>query len=198
MTDLNVFKLLNKLILLAVILFSTTFSQNKTSEQGNKMNTNISDVNVVDMQGKTIPLSNYNGDVLLIVNVASECGNTPQYKGLEEIYEKYKVKGFEILAFPCNQFGGQEPGTNEEIKEFCSTNYNVKFKLFDKIDVNGKDQIPLYAKLTDNSVTGKKDIPWNFEKFLISRNGDIVSRFDNKVKPASSEVINAVEKELAK
>lgn len=162
------------------------------------MNNNISDISVVDMEGKTIPLSDYKGNVLLIVNVASECGNTPQYKGLEEIYEKYKDKGFEILAFPCNQFGGQEPGTNEEIQNFCTTNYNVKFKLFDKIDVNGKNQIPLYAKLTNNSVTGKKDIPWNFEKFLISRNGDIVKRFDNKVRPTNSEVINSIEDELKK
>ena len=162
------------------------------------MNNNISDVSVVDMEGKSIPLSDYKGDVLLIVNVASECGNTPQYKGLEEIYEKYKDKGFEILAFPCNQFGGQEPGTNEEIKNFCTTNYDVKFKLFDKIDVKGENQIPLYAKLTDNSVTGKKEIPWNFEKFLISRNGDIVKRFDNKVKPGNTEVISAIENELAK
>ncbi len=192
------FKVLNKLALLLAILLSTTFCQTeKTDNKGNAMNNNISDVTAVDMTGKTIPLSDYKGDVLLIVNVASECGNTPQYKGLEEIYEKYKDKGFEILAFPCNQFGGQEPGSNEEIKQFCTTNYNVKFKLFDKIDVNGKDRTPLYAKLTDNGVTGKKDIPWNFEKFLVSRNGDIVARFDNKIKPTNSEVISTIEKELA-
>ena len=188
-----------KITLLIAITLTTTYCQSeKSSEEGNSMNNNISDISVVDMEGKTISLSDYKGDVLLIVNVASECGNTPQYKGLEEIYEKYKDKGFEILAFPCNQFGGQEPGTNEEIQNFCTTNYNVKFKLFDKIDVNGKNQIPLYAKLTNNSVTGKKDIPWNFEKFLISRNGDIVKRFDNKVRPTNSEVINSIEDELKK
>jgi glutathione peroxidase len=195
----NLFKLRNRIILLSVILFSTTFCQNnQTDDKGDTMNNNISDISVVDMNGKTISLSDYKGDVLLIVNVASECGNTPQYKGLEEIFEKYKDKGFEILAFPCNQFGGQEPGTNEEIKQFCTTNYNVKFKLFDKVDVNGKNQIPLYAKLTNNSVTGKKDIPWNFEKFLISRNGDIVQRFNDKVKPTTDEVISSIERELAK
>ncbi len=199
---MNRFKTQNivfKLIIFFAIAITTTYCQSeKSNEEGNSMNNNISDISVVDMEGKTIPLSDYKGDVLLIVNVASECGNTPQYKGLEEIYEKYKDKGFEILAFPCNQFGGQEPGTNEEIQNFCTTNYNVKFKLFDKIDVNGKNQIPLYAKLTNNSVTGKKDIPWNFEKFLISRNGDIVKRFDNKVKPTNGEVINAIEAELKK
>ncbi len=188
-----------KITLFFAVVITTAYCQSeKSSEEGNSMNNNISDISVVDMEGETISLSDYKGDVLLIVNVASECGNTPQYKGLEEIYEKYKDKGFEILAFPCNQFGGQEPGTNEEIQNFCSTNYNVKFKLFDKIDVNGKNQIPLYAKLTNNSFTGKKDIPWNFEKFLISRNGDIVKRFDNKIKPTNSDVINSIEAELKK
>jgi glutathione peroxidase len=199
MKELNLFKVVNKLFLFSVILFSTTFCQtDQTETKGDAMNNSINDISVVDMSGKTIPLSDYKGDVLLIVNVASECGNTPQYEGLEKIYEKYKDKGFEILAFPCNQFGGQEPGTNEEIKQFCTTNYDVKFKLFDKIEVNGKNQIPLYAKLTNNSVTGKKDIPWNFEKFLISRNGDIVQRFNDKVKPTTNEVISAIEGELAK
>lgn len=199
MTGFNIKSLVFKITLFFLIALTTTYCQTeKSNEGGNAMNNNISDVSVVDMEGKTIPLSDYKGDVLLIVNVASECGNTPQYKGLEEIYEKYKDKGFEILAFPCNQFGGQEPGTNEEIKNFCTTNYDVKFKLFDKIDVKGENQIPLYAKLTDNSVTGKKEIPWNFEKFLISRNGDIVKRFDNKVKPGNTEVISAIENELAK
>ena len=122
------------------------------------MNKNISSITVKDIDGKDVKLSDYKGKVLLIFNVASKCGYTKQYAGLEEIYKKYKDKGFEILAFPCNQFGEQEPGTNEEIKNFCSSKFDVTFKLFDKIDVNGKNQSPLYSILTDNEVTGKADI----------------------------------------
>jgi glutathione peroxidase len=132
----------------------------------------------------------------LIVNVASECGNTPQYAGLEEIYKEFQPKGFEILAFPCNDFGGQEPGTNEEIKTFCTTNYGVTFPLFDKVKILGPDKSPLYAVLTDNSVTYKGDVKWNFEKFLIDRNGNIVARFGNKVQPTSDEVISAIKAQL--
>jgi len=199
MTDTKFLRVHFYLVLFFSLYLSTSFCQSEVKNNGgNTMNDNISNVTVVDMDKKNIHLSDYKGDVLLIVNVASECGNTPQYKGLEEIYEKYKDKGFEILAFPCNQFGEQEPGTNEEIKEFCTTKYNVKFKLFDKINVNGENRIPLYAKLTDNGVTGKKDIPWNFEKFLVSRDGKIVQRFNYKTEPTSGEVITAIEKELLK
>jgi glutathione peroxidase len=134
----------------------------------------------------------------LIVNVASKCGYTPQYEGLEAIYNKYKEKGFEILAFPCNDFGGQEPGTNEEIKTFCSSKYNVTFKLFDKIKVLGDERSPLYARLINNNVTEKGDVKWNFEKFLVDKNGNIVSRFRSKVKPESEEVTKAIEAKLAK
>jgi glutathione peroxidase len=161
-----------------------------------KMNNNISDIAVKDMEDNEINLSAYKGKVLLIVNVASECGYTPQYEGLQKIYEEYKDKGFEILAFPCNQFGGQEPGTNKEIKEFCSINYGVTFKLFDKIDVNGTNRSPLYERLTNNTMTESGDVKWNFEKFLIAKNGDIVKRFRSKVKPESEELIQAIEKEI--
>ena len=129
------------------------------------------------MDGKEVAFSSYKGKVLLIVNVASECGNTPQYKGLQELFERYKKKGLFVLGFPCNDFGGQEPGSNKEIKNFCSVNYNVTFQLFDKVKILGKDKNKLYAVLTDNDVTGSKDVKWNFEKFLISKNGDIVARF---------------------
>jgi len=158
---------------------------------------NINDITVTDMNGDTVNLADYNGQVLLIVNVASECGNTPQYGGLEEIYEQYNSEGFEILAFPCNDFGGQEPGTNEEIKEFCSTNYGVTFKLFDKIKVLGDDKSELYDRLTNNSVTGQSDINWNFEKFIISKNGDIVARFSPKTQPTDKQITSLIEKELA-
>lgn len=183
------------ILIWSIILFHTPLHTTNI-EKGNKMKKNISQITVKDIDGKPVNLSEYKGKVLLIVNVASYCGYTKQYSGLEEIYKKYNNKGFEILAFPCNQFGEQEPGTNEEIKNFCSTKFDVTFKLFDKIDVNGKDKSPLYQILTDNDVTGKSDIKWNFEKFLIDKNGDIVSRFATKVEPTGKEITAAIEKEL--
>lgn len=162
------------------------------------MSDNINDIVVKDIDGKDVKLSDYKGKVLLIVNVASKCGFTPQYKGLEAVYKKYKDKGFEILAFPCNDFGQQEPGTNQEIKEFCSSKYSVTFKLFDKIKVLGDEKSPLYARLTNNTVTEGGDVKWNFEKFLIDRNGNIVARFRSKVTPENDELTKAIEKELAK
>ncbi len=166
------------------------------TKPGEKMKDNISDITVKDMDGKEVHLSDYIGKVLLIVNVASKCGYTPQYKDLEAIYKEYKDKGFEILGFPCNDFGKQEPGTNEEIKTFCSTTYNVTFKLFNKIKVLGDDKEPLYALLTDNDVTPKLDIRWNFEKFLISKDGKILERFASNVKPTDKEVVSAIEEAL--
>ncbi|MGB5289703.1 MAG: glutathione peroxidase [Ignavibacteriaceae bacterium] len=157
---------------------------------------NINDITVLDMNNNKINLSDYNGKVLLIVNVASECGYTRQYAGLQEIYEKYITQGFEILAFPCNDFGGQEPGTNEQIQNFCSSKFGVTFKLFDKTKVLGEAKSPLYERLINNSVTEKGDIKWNFEKFLISKDGKIVERFRTKVEPTSNEVITAIEREL--
>ncbi len=157
---------------------------------------NIHDITVKDINGNDVSLAAYKGKVLLIVNVASFCGYTKQYKGLQELYSSYKDKGFEILAFPCNDFGSQEPGTNEEIKEFCSTKYNVTFPLFDKITVKGENISPLYAKLIDNPATGKSDIRWNFEKFLISKEGNIVARFRSAVEPLSDELLSALKKEL--
>lgn len=182
---------------IAFLLFlSKTYAENKN--KGNSMEKNIKQVTVKDIDGKSVKLSDYKGKVLLIVNVASYCGYTKQYSGLEQIYKQYKDKGFEILAFPCNQFGEQEPGTNEEIKNFCSSKFDVSFKLFDKIDVNGSNKSPLYSILTDNEITGKSDIKWNFEKFLIDKNGNIVARYASKVEPTGKELISAIEKELAK
>jgi glutathione peroxidase len=160
------------------------------------MTKNISSIIVKDMDGKDVHLSDYKGKVLLIVNVASYCGNTKQYSGLEKIYREYKSKGFEILAFPCNQFGEQEPGTNEEIKNFCSSKFDVTFKLFDKIDVNGNSKSPLYSVLTDNEVTGRAEVKWNFEKFVIDKNGNVIARFLSKVEPKSEKLISEIEKEL--
>lgn len=182
-------------LIITIFLFHHQIHANKHSS-GNKMIKNISTIIVKDIDGKEVKLSDYKGKVLLIVNVASYCGYTKQYAGLEELYKKYKGQGFEILAFPCNQFGEQEPGTNEEIKNFCSSKFDVTFKLFDKIDVNGKNQSPLYSILTDNEVTGKADIKWNFEKFLIDKNGNVISRYLSKVAPKSEELISAIEKEI--
>ena len=179
-------------------IYSQTKSGKKMKATGVSDKANISDIVVTDMDGKKIPLSDYKGKTLLIVNVASYCGFTHQYKGLEAIYKKYHDKGFEILAFPCNQFGEQEPGTNEEIKQFCSTKFDVTFKLFDKIDVNGKNRTALYKLLTNNSVTGSGDIGWNFEKFLISKNGDIVARYPSKIEPTSDKIVSAIEEQLKK
>jgi glutathione peroxidase len=176
---------------IVLISCSKSTSQNSNNQQtqikpeGNKnLNKNIYDISVKTMDGETKNLSDYKGKVLLIVNVASKCGYTPQYEGLENIYKKYNDKGFEILAFPCNDFGEQEPGTNDEIRTFCESKYNVTFPLFDKIQVLGDNKSPLYDRLINNSQpTG--DIGWNFEKFLINKNGDIVGRFKSKIKPES-------------
>jgi len=149
------------------------------------------------IDGEPTSLSNYKGKVILLVNVASRCGFTPQYSALESIYEKYKDQGFVILGFPANNFGGQEPGTNAEIKNFCSTKYNVSFPMFAKVSVKGADCTPLYQYLTQEanpSLSG--DIKWNFTKFLVDRNGKVVGRFESPVKPDSPEVVAAIEKLL--
>ena len=189
----NVFLFLN---FTCILLFNQNTST--YAEGDNDLKDNVNDIIVNDMNGNAVNLSDYNGKVLLIVNVASKCGYTPQYKQLEEIYEKYNKRGFEILAFPCNDFGGQEPGTNKEIKEFCSVNYGVTFKLFDKIKILGNNKSPLYERLTNNSITEKSDIKWNFEKFIISKDGKIIARFESKVKPSDKTVTDIIEHELLK
>lgn len=189
------------LAIVSLIIFSSSESiavNNIINKKGDELKQNISDIVVKDMNNKDVKLSDYEGKVLLIVNVASKCGYTKQYKGLQEIYDKYNSQGFEILAFPCNQFGGQEPGTNEQIAEFCSANFGVTFKLFDKIDVNGSNRSPLYERLTNSTSIEKGDVKWNFEKFLIDKEGNIVRRFLTKVEPTSKEVIAAIESELKK
>jgi glutathione peroxidase len=145
------------------------------------------------IDGKATPLSEFRGKVTMIVNVASRCGYTPQYSALEAVYEKYKDRGFTIAGFPANNFGEQEPGTNEEIKQFCSAKYNVKFPMFAKISVLGDDIAPLYRYLTG---TGGGDIKWNFTKFLVGRDGKVLRRFDSAVTPDSPEVVAAIETTL--
>ncbi len=150
------------------------------------------------IDGVPLPLSNFEGKVMLIVNVASKCGFTPQYEGLEALYEKYKDRGLVIVGFPANNFMAQEPGTNEEIKTFCSTKYNVKFPLYSKISVKGEDKAPLYRFLTDTNANPKTggEIKWNFTKFLVDRKGKVIARFESAVKPESSELTTAIENAL--
>ena len=203
----------------ALLLATGCNNQNKTAQVAEtelvvaEQTSGIYDITVKDIDGSDVSLANYKGKVLLIVNVASKCGLTPQYEGLEALYQKYKDQGLEILAFPCNQFLGQEPGTNEEIQNFCSLNYKVTFPLFDKIDVNGEKESPLYTYLKeqapfDGYPEGAEDfaaqldqihqktgtgfeqgdaIRWNFGKFLVSKDGNTILRFEPMVTPDMME-----------
>jgi len=157
---------------------------------------NVYKYSVKNINNEKVNLKSYEGKVLLIVNVASECGYTKQYAGLEKIYKKYNSQGFEILAFPCNDFGKQEPGTNEEIQNFCSTEFGTTFQLFDKISVKNDEKAELYKMLTDNPATGKSKISWNFEKFLIDKKGNVVNHFKSKTKPESEELTSVIEELL--
>lgn len=161
--------------------------------------TNCLDVKMKNIDGQEIDLKSYGGKVILIVNVASKCGLTPQYETLEALYEKYKDRGLVILGFPCNQFLGQEPGSAEDIKKFCATKYHVTFELFDKVDVNGEKACDLYKQLTamDLQPAGPGAISWNFEKFLVNREGVPVRRFSPRTKPDADDVVKAIEDELA-
>jgi glutathione peroxidase len=172
---------MTKLLLTSVVMTASVFGASSVHEFT---------LNSID--GSPAPLSAYQGKVVLIVNVASRCGFTPQYAGLESLYEKYKDRGFVILGFPANNFGSQEPGTNEEIKTFCSSKYNVTFPMYSKISVKGDDKAPLYQFLT---ATGG-EIQWNFTKFLVDKNGKVVARFEPKVTPESPDVAAAIEKAL--
>ncbi len=158
----------------------------------------VLDFTMTDIDGKDVKLNKYKGKVLLIVNTASKCGYTPQYEGLETIYEKYKDQGFYILGFPANNFGGQEPGSEKEIKEFCQSKYKVTFPMFAKISVKGDDQDPLYNFLTSEKTDPKfsGDISWNFNKFLVNQKGEVVARFSSKDTPESAAVTQAIEKYL--
>ncbi len=163
-----------------VLIFSLFFAGNVyTSEHAD-----IYNFKVKTIDGDDITLNEYDGKVMLIVNVASKCGLTPHYKGLQELYSKYSDKGFVVLGFPCNQFLAQEPGTEEEIKEFCSTNFNVSFPMFSKIEVNGENAHPLYQYLTNKDIDGYSGkIEWNFAKFLVDKSGKVVKRYHPKTDP---------------
>jgi glutathione peroxidase len=174
------------LIGLVILMATSTFAAS-----------NLYNFTLPSIDGKPMPLADFKGKVILMVNVASQCGFTPQYTALEAIYNKYKDQGFVILGFPANNFGQQEPGTNEEIKTFCSRKYSVTFPLYSKISVKGSDQAPLYQYLTkDADPSHSGNIKWNFTKFLVDRNGNVVQRFEPAVTPDSPDVTSAIEKLL--
>jgi glutathione peroxidase len=182
-------------IVLAVAAITSLGSGRPASEPGTR---SIYDFTMNDIDGKRVNLADFKGKVVLVVNVASRCGFTPQYEGLQKLYLKYQQQGFVILGFPANNFGFQEPGTNAEIKSFCSAKYNVTFPIFSKISVKGDDIDPLYKYLTDKGSNPQYggDIKWNFNKFLIDRQGNIVARFEPQVKPDSDQMVQAIEKAL--
>ncbi|HEV3334553.1 MAG TPA: glutathione peroxidase [Bryobacteraceae bacterium] len=159
---------------------------------------NVHEFTLNALNGTPTPLANFKGKVMLVVNVASQCGYTPQYEGLQALYAKYKDQGFVIAGFPANNFGAQEPGTNEEIGAFCKSKYGVTFPMFSKISVKGSDKAPLYQFLTDKSANPKTggEIQWNFTKFLVDRNGRVIQRFEPAVEPQSGELVSAVETAL--
>lgn len=178
----------------SLILFSAAVSADDKEQNGPVLSGKIN-----TLEGKPVDLSQYKGKVVLVVNVASKCGLTPQYEALEKLHEKYAGEGLAVLGFPCNQFGSQEPGTEKEIREFCDATYGVKFDLFEKVNVNGDEKSELYRKLTDKEAGAAfpGPITWNFEKFLIGRDGKVLARFAPRVKPDSPEVVKAIEAELA-
>jgi len=180
---------MKKLFLLVTLLGMTVVAAEKT----------VYDFTLNSIDGQPTPLSSFKGKVVLLVNVASRCGFTPQYTALESIYEKYKDRGFVIVGIPANNFGAQEPGTNQEIKTFCSAKYHVTFPMMAKVSVKGSDTTPLYQFLTDKNLhpdTGG-EIGWNFTKFLVGPDGKVIARFDSAVEPDSAQVTGAIEKALA-
>ncbi len=180
---------MKKILLLAAIMLSPIIATHAADS--------IYDLPLKDIDGKATSLKPEQGKVILIVNVASHCGYTPQYAALEATYKKYQDQGLVICGFPCNQFGSQEPGTDADIKQFCTATYNVTFPMFDKLEVNGTNRAPLYVLLAGKESPFPGNIHWNFTKFLIGRDGKIINRFDSKVKPDSAELTKAVEAALA-
>jgi len=175
--------------LLTIILLTLTLNAGDTMKH-------FYDFNAKNIRGEEVSMSVYKNKVVLVVNVASKCGYTPQYEGLEKLYKSYHKQGFEILGFPCNQFRGQEPGTEKEIQNFCKVNFGVTFPLFSKIDVNGDNADPLYVYLKKQApgILGTESIKWNFTKFLIDKNGKVITRYGSSTKPA--EIAKDIEKLL--
>ena len=197
------FRVLSLMLLAGAVAVSASAqdSGKKTMESGAKMPAKNMPLQfkMTDIDGRSVDLAEYKGQVLLLINTASKCGLTPQYEPLQAVYGKYKDRGFTVLAFPANNFGQQEPGSDEQIKEFCSMNYNVTFPLFSKVSVKGDDICPLYTYLTSEETNPgfSGEIPWNFTKFLVDRSGKVVARFEPKTRPDDEAVTAAIEKELA-
>jgi glutathione peroxidase len=183
---------------LAVIVLSSHVVQSQDKKADGKAA--VLDFKMKTIDGKDTELSQYKGKVVMFVNVASQCGLTPQYKGLQALYAKYKDKGLVIIGVPANEFGGQEPGSDDEIAKFCSSKYDVTFPMLSKVVVKGKGTCPLYAFLTSKDTNPRfgGDIQWNFTKFLVNRKGEVVNRFEPRVAPESTEIVSAIEAELAK
>jgi glutathione peroxidase len=188
------------LLALTALALLTTATVVPAEDKGDKKVPPALNFKLKDIKGKEVDLANYKGKVILLVNVASRCGNTPQYKGLETLHEKYGKEGLAIIGVPCNDFGAQEPGTEDEIAKFCKDNYNVQFDMMSKVSVKGEAKDPLYKFLTSKDTNPKfgGEIEWNFAKFLIGRNGEVVGRFNARTKPESEEVTKAIEGELKK
>jgi glutathione peroxidase len=200
-------RLLQTLALVAMgvlaVSYAATAEEAKKSDKSAKADAEktMLDAEMKTIEGKKVNLAEkYNGKVVMVVNVASRCGYTPQYEQLQAMHEKYGKKGLAIVGVPCNQFGTQEPGTEKEIAQFCKDNFGVEFDMMAKVDVNGPEATPLYKKLTSKETDPKfaGDIKWNFEKFVFDREGNVVARFDSKAKPDSERVVKVIEAELAK
>jgi glutathione peroxidase len=183
-----------------LIVLACGLSLAPAADQGDSKVSGVLNFTMKTLDGKDVDLAKYQGKVVLLVNVASKCGYTPQYKELEAVYEKYGKEGLVVIGVPANEFKQQEPGTNEQIAEFCRSTYNVQFPMLAKAVVKGEGQCPLYKYLTDETTDPKfaGPIKWNFTKFLVGRDGQVVARFEPKVKPDSDEVLKAIETELAK
>jgi glutathione peroxidase len=191
---------MRKVFVLCGLLLCGSASVGHAQEKGTVKKTSVHQFQVTTIDGQKIDLAKYKGKVLLIVNVASECGYTDQYKGMQALHAKYGKDGLAVLAFPCNDFGGQEPAGEAKIKEFAKKNYGVNFDLFSKVKILGKDAAPLYQFLTAKDTNPKHagEVKWNFEKFIIGRDGTIIARFTADVDPESEDVVNALRKELDK
>jgi glutathione peroxidase len=187
-------------LLTGAVLLVGVAGLSRADDKGEPTVPPVLDFRMKDIAGKDVNLSQYEGKVVLLVNVASRCGYTPQYKGLQALYEKYTKDGLVVIGVPANEFGRQEPGTDTEIAEFCSSKYNVTFPMMSKVVVKGTGICPLYKFLTSKETNPKfaGDISWNFEKFLIARNGEVVNRFKSAVAPESAEFVKAIEEELKK
>ncbi|MGV3773492.1 MAG: glutathione peroxidase [Verrucomicrobiales bacterium] len=176
--------------ILALALVQMVSAETKTGS--------LQTIPIKDIDGKSTSLKAFDGKVVLLVNVASECGYTKQYKGLEAIYRKYKDQGLVVIGIPSNDFGGQEPGSAEEIKKFCSSKFDVTFPLMEKVKTKGEGQHPIYAALTGKEAAFPGDVKWNFNKFLIGKDGKVIARYESKVDPESEELTAAIEKALKK